>query len=1313
LIAGCLNAETPPSAVVAAPDSPPGAAAGTDLFGPTRVWAIHIEVSAAEYQAMQPPAGFGFGGGPGAAGGPTRKPAAEKRPRRDSERNLFGLEFPWAEGQVSIDGVTLKRAGLRYAGNASYMASAGGLKRSFKIDLGRHVRQDLQGLRTINLQAGALDPTKMREALAFVVFRAAGVPAPRTAFAEVTLTVPGRYDKAYLGLYTVVEEVDARFLEDRFKTVRGLLVKPERLRGIDYLGEDWGKYKPQYQPRWEPTKDEADRLIAFARLIQQADDARFRKEIASYLDVEEFLRFMAATALLANADGFFTLYYNYSLNLDPASHRFRFIPGDQELALANFLMMGSPDQLMDMSLARPYGGENRLADRLMAIEDVSRRYKEILKELASTCFTKDRLLADAAAIEKVTAGILAREAKARAGRREPPAGFGPPGMPVSPDLRTFADKRTASIADQLQGKRPGYRPQFNFGPPGDGANQTPVDEKTIGDVVKAPPGFRVTLYAAPPKVGYPVALSASPSGELFVAVDEQGSLGRNKGGGKVLRCVDTDGDGKVDRVNVFATMEHPRGVIADGATVWVLHPPRLSVFRDTDGDGKSDRQEVLLDGLTTSMIDTRGGDHTTNGIRMGIDGWIYIADGDYGIPGARGTDGTTLSLRGGGILRVRPDGRELEVFATGLRNPFDIGIDPYLNLFTRDNTNDGAGWDVRVSHLIQTAHYGYTQLYANFPDEIMPPLGSFGQGGGTGSLFVQDERWPAAYRNTLYTGDWGRSEVYRHTLAADGATFGLRQEVFLRIPRPTGMDIDADGRLYVASWRGGEASVYVGPQVGFIARVTPSGLPPSRIRDWGHIDLAGLLETLTGPNEVGRLHAQREILRRGRNDAATRALVQAAGDRAKPLPGRVAALFTLKQLDGVDSHAALRKLSEDAAVREFALRALTDRKGEMNGSDARLFLDALADETPRVRAQALIGLGRLNDPKAAARIIPLTSRPKGSAMPTREPVHAQPDPDRVVPHLAVRALVSLGAVDACLEALDGPHRDGALWALRSMHNPRAVEGLIKKLGSVKSAELRVGILAALMRLYYREALYEGTWWGIRPDSTGPYYDPQEWELSGRIASVLESAVSEAEPETVAVLRAELVRNGVHLKGLPEDAETSPRPLAEERPIVIRAANPKDPDLIANMPYEVAARRALAARGDSRAGKTLFASQSCASCHTDADGQTPKGPHLVDIGRRTTPDELVESILKPSSKIAQGYESYQFATTAGQTCAGFVVSESADGVLIREATGVQRRLKRSDIEERRRQDRSIMPEGIVGTLTPEQLADLIAYLRSLN
>jgi hypothetical protein len=102
-------------------------------------------------------------------------------------------------------------------------------------------------------------------------------------------------------------------------------------------------------------------------------------------------------------------------------------------------------------------------------------------------------------------------------------------------LKTFVQKRTASIAAQLAGKSKGYVPRgFGFGPPGGGPGfgrpSRPINEPTFRTIVKAPEGFDMSLFAAPPKVSYPVALAAAPSGELFVAVDEQGSIGRPRRG---------------------------------------------------------------------------------------------------------------------------------------------------------------------------------------------------------------------------------------------------------------------------------------------------------------------------------------------------------------------------------------------------------------------------------------------------------------------------------------------------------------------------------------------------------------------------------------------------------------------------------------------------------------------------------------------------------------------------------------------------------------------------------------------------------------
>ncbi|MBM79632.1 MAG: heme-binding domain-containing protein [Planctomycetaceae bacterium] len=829
---------------------------------------------------------------------------------------------------------------------------------------------------------------------------------------------------------------------------------------------------------------------------------------------------------------------------------------------------------------------------------------------------------------------------------------------------------------------------------------------TLADV-KAPDGFQVTMFGAPPQVNYPVCITAAPTGEVFVGVDEQGSLGKQPGGGKVLRCIDIDGDGQADKVNEFAKIEHPRGLIYDNGSLWVLHPPFLSVHHDDDLDGVSDRSETLLTGISTDEINKRGWDHTTNGIRMGIDGWIYIAVGDFGFTEAKGTDGTTLARRGGGVVRVRPDGKEMEVYCWGLRNILDVCIDPFMNIFTRDNTNDGGGWDIRFSHIMQSANYGYPSLYLNFSDEIMPPLADYGGGSGCGGMYLHDLRWPKEFGNTVYTCDWGRSEVYRHNPPANGATFDADQDVFLKIPRPTDIDVDGGGLMYVSSWKNGKFA-YSGPNVGFVAQVRPIDYTPTPFPNLAKATDAELIQYLASPSAVYRLHSQRELLRRGQDADRWTGLTDLYGDAKVPMHGRVAALFTLKQMYGVESHGALLKASEDNSLREFAFRALTDRKTELEGLDIGRFTATLKDESPRVRAQTLISLGRLGNPNAGEAILPLTKRAADS-----KPVESykQPDPDRVIPHLAVQSLVRSGGYDAALKGTSGPNSHGAFWALKSMHDPKAVDGLIAILNKTRNVEKRQTLLAALIRLYHKEGDYKGGWWGTRPDRTGPYFDRQPWAASPRIASTIKTAVSEADARTVEFVKLQLDRHKVKIDGI--EALKVATKVDKQAPIQIPKIDKNNPGQIANLAYEAAAERALKTSGDAAKGKALFTRQSCIACHTYANGQLPKGPHLVDIGKRYKRHELIESILKPSAKIAQGFDTYAFQTLQGQRITGFVVSESATSVTLRKTDGTAVEINRDDIDVRSKQKQSMMPVGLVQNLTPEQLSDLLAYLESLK
>jgi hypothetical protein len=124
----------------------------SDVFRLANVWSIHLDISAKEYEALQPPA---FGKGPIAPEG-----------KRDSEANLFGTQFPWVEGDFTAEGKTLKKVGIRYAGDVTYFSSAQNLKRPLKIDFNKFGPQQFHGLSSVQLHAMPTDPVKGREALA-------------------------------------------------------------------------------------------------------------------------------------------------------------------------------------------------------------------------------------------------------------------------------------------------------------------------------------------------------------------------------------------------------------------------------------------------------------------------------------------------------------------------------------------------------------------------------------------------------------------------------------------------------------------------------------------------------------------------------------------------------------------------------------------------------------------------------------------------------------------------------------------------------------------------------------------------------------------------------------------------------------------------------------------------------------------------------------------------------------------------------------------------------------------------------------------
>lgn len=434
------------------------------FFDSSKVWQVHVEMSAEEFAAMQPRGGpLGFG--PPKAKEPAKEAAKDAGPPREVHRNTFGVELPWAKGTVTIDGVTFRDIGVRFKGNGTISDATRQSKKSFKLDLDHFGgKERFQGVKSFNLHCGVADPSKGRETLGYDIYRSAGVPAPRTTFAEVRVTVPGKFDKELYGLYTIVEQIDKPFLRHHFGDDQGLLMKPEGLREFADLGDEWEKYKKPYAAKRDPSPAEVKRIVELVRLIVKADDATFRQQIGSIIDVEGFLRYLATTAYIANPDSFFSLGHNFYVYLHSKSNKFHFFPWDLDRAFSNLPVLGSNTQQMNLSLVHPYAGTHRLTERLLAMPEVSQRYQQLLKELAGTAFAKDRLLKRIAQISATTKEPIAREQVAAANRKEVGPGYGPAAfLGKPPALDKFVERRTVSVEAQLAGTSKGHVPVGSLG----------------------------------------------------------------------------------------------------------------------------------------------------------------------------------------------------------------------------------------------------------------------------------------------------------------------------------------------------------------------------------------------------------------------------------------------------------------------------------------------------------------------------------------------------------------------------------------------------------------------------------------------------------------------------------------------------------------------------------------------------------------------------------------------------------------------------------------------------------------------------------
>ncbi|MCH2124117.1 MAG: CotH kinase family protein [Pirellulaceae bacterium] len=459
-VADLLQRFQPPTA------TPEEQTASDAFFGMTKLWEIHIQFSPDEWQAIQPPANVNWDVGSAfqdlMRDAEQGKHLHSEKSTRPGLAGYLGVDHQYGRADVTMGHETLEEVGVRYKGNGTFVEGHHSGKYSFKIDFNKYQdEQEYRGLTKVNLNSCVSDPSMLREALSYELFKAAGIPVPRIAWAKVYLTVTGQKQREYQGLYELVEQVDKRFLKHHFGSAAGLLVKPSTFGIFRYLGEDWEDYHQGYYPKTTGTPELQQRMIAFARLIHLSEAETFHDEIEDYLDIDPFLNFLAVNVILSNLDSFLGGSQNYYAYLHPETKKVLLLPWDLDHSFGTLGLLGTPDSRRDLTIYQPHVGDDHpLVARILDIPEYRQAYLERIEQLLEGPFAKAKMFQQIDAAGSFLRPLVALEGDRALADFEIVIGKTP--QPKHPHvLKYFVVQRHKSITQQLSGKSTGQKARWN------------------------------------------------------------------------------------------------------------------------------------------------------------------------------------------------------------------------------------------------------------------------------------------------------------------------------------------------------------------------------------------------------------------------------------------------------------------------------------------------------------------------------------------------------------------------------------------------------------------------------------------------------------------------------------------------------------------------------------------------------------------------------------------------------------------------------------------------------------------------------------
>ena len=797
-------------------------------------------------------------------------------------------------------------------------------------------------------------------------------------------------------------------------------------------------------------------------------------------------------------------------------------------------------------------------------------------------------------------------------------------------------------------------------------------DKTASRVQASVPGVAVERLAEHPDLVTPTGIDLDSQGNVWVVSCHTHFRPSSYQGPEFDEILVFDSEGKNRRVfynKTKTTMQLLWG--ADG-WLYVAQRDRILRVKDSDNDGVGDTEETIA-GLDTLADYPHNG---LSGMTWHTDGGLIFSLGEnFGKDWTlRGSDGKSLVGRGeGGVFHCTKAGGDIRRVAKGFWNPFGLWMRSDGVLFAAEN-DPGSRPPCRLLHVVEGGDYGFQYVYGSAP--VHPFVCWEGQLRGTLGMIHPSGEGPCAVVGLgggVMIPSWSNHCIDYYPLRWQGATLQAQRIELLRgsdMFRPTGMVHKNDREYYFADW------VSPSYELHGMGRLWKLTIDPERA-DWlvkesqEWTPAAQLAERLR--SGLGLSDAERSLEAlfgwvQGSDpylaDAAQRELARIARDwsqaqwQALPSERRVGAFVAMRKEDFQNPRWVRMLWSDpDPEIRFEALRWIAD--------------GVWKEYLPEV-------LKMLEDPALEYRLFE-------AALATTNTLKGDP---------------GQGVTDAkmLVERITHPNTPARIAAYAMRLAPVEHKGLgiveLKHLLDRNDPDLTREVVRSL---------------ALRKDQ-------ESQELLEKIVR----GASMDEPFRLDALAGLIGTSQPTARALVESLAKGPEgSLAREAQRVLRQSG-LDPEVRSsgstsrpprNLDQWLEALGGLDGAPDPQAGRRIFfhvAGAACSQCHRHEGRGNVVGPDLSLIAKQGTPREILQSILEPNREVAPQFYTTHLELTDGSDFTGILLRSSSNEVY-RNGFGQEVTFQKSEIQDRKELRSSLMPSGLLDTMSDREVRDLLAFL----